>query len=104
LTLLDTAAMLRHRWMVAGGRDFPFTAEAVEAIHLHSQGIPRAQVILADNALLAAFVSGEKTVTDEHIRQAVADRALPDIPPLPAEPRITKRPVSASRNSERRSA
>jgi general secretion pathway protein A len=57
LSYPETVAMLRHRWLVAGGKNFPFTDEAIEQIYAYSQGIPRTQVILADNALLAAFVS-----------------------------------------------
>src|SRR5688500_2126208 len=55
LSLAETAAMLKHRWLVAGGKEFPFTADAIDALFAHSRGIPRTQVILADNALLAAF-------------------------------------------------
>src|SRR4051794_27051768 len=53
LSLAETAAMLRHRWLIAGGKEFPFTDSAIEQIYTYSQGIPRTQVILADNALLA---------------------------------------------------
>ncbi len=82
LSLSDTTAMLRHRWLVAGGKDFPFTEAAVELIYTHSQGIPRTQVILADNALLAAFLMGQQTIDEELIRQVVADRGLPDTEPV----------------------
>src|SRR6185437_3178290 len=44
LSLAETAAMLRHRWLIAGGKDFPFTEAAVNALYSYSQGIPRTQV------------------------------------------------------------
>src|SRR5215211_2279930 len=45
LSLTETDAMLRHRWLVAGGKDFPFTRDAVEAIYTSAGGIPRTEVI-----------------------------------------------------------
>ncbi len=79
----ESAAMLRHRWLVAGGQAFPFEDGALELLYAHSQGIPRTQVILADNALLAAYLNNEKTIGPEMIRRVVADRGLPDTDPTP---------------------
>lgn len=53
------------------------------------QGVPRTQVILADNALLAAFLQGDSTIGDELIEQVVTDRGLPDTEPM-ATPTIRK--------------
>ena len=80
LSLTETDAMLRHRWLVAGGKDkdFPFMAETVERIYTYSRGIPRTQVILADNALLGAFLMRLKQVMPELVDQVVTDRGLPD--------------------------
>jgi general secretion pathway protein A len=85
----ESVAMLKHRWLIAGGQHFPFTDGAVSLLYTHSQGIPRTQVILADNALLGAFLQGSKSVGEELIRQVVADRGLPDTVPVP--PRAIKR-------------
>ena len=82
LSLTETDAMLRHRWLIAGGRDFPFTPQAVERIFTYSRGIPRTQVILADNALLAAFLMQQREVSPALIEQVVADRGLPDTEPV----------------------
>src|SRR6476620_4219059 len=51
----ESIAMLKHRWLIAGGKEFPFGQDALDTLYTYSQGIPRTQVILADNALLAAF-------------------------------------------------
>src|SRR5262245_5398350 len=83
LSPAETVAMLKHRWLIAGGKEFPFTDDALGELYDHSQGVPRTQVILADNALLAAFVLGERQIDAELIRQVVADRGLPDTEPLP---------------------
>lgn len=81
LSPAETAAMLRHRWLIAGGRDFPFTDAAVERLYTYSNGIPRTQVILADNALLGAFISGAPSIDGPLIDQVVQDRGLPDTEP-----------------------
>jgi general secretion pathway protein A len=95
LSYAETVAMLRHRWLVAGGKDFPFTDSAIEQIYSYSQGIPRTQVILADNALLAAFVSGQNTIGAEIIHEVVNDRGLPDTQ-VPPTPQVIKRHKAAS--------
>jgi general secretion pathway protein A len=94
----DTEAMLRYRWTAAGGKDFPFTPEAIELLYRYSQGIPRTQVILADNALLGAFVSGTDSISGEMIEQVVADRGLPDTEPepRPAQGRLSRRSATAA--------
>lgn len=79
----ETAAMLKHRWAVAGGKEFPFADAAVEQIYRYSNGIPRTQVILADNALLAAYLMGQHTIDAELIDGVVSDRGLPDTVPEP---------------------
>ena len=90
LSLAETAAMLKHRWLIAGGKEFPFTDQAVEQLYFYSQGIPRTQVILADNALLAAFLTGQKSIDADLITRVVADRGLPDTQPDVPPPAIKK--------------
>ncbi len=92
LSYAESVAMLRHRWTIAGGKAFPFTAAAREQLYRYSHGIPRTQVILADNALLAAFVTGTGTIDAKIVHDVVADRGLPDAVPLP--PRTIRTHVS----------
>jgi len=105
LSPAETDAMLRHRWLIAGGkeRDFPFTDAAVDKLYMYSQGIPRTQVILADNALLAAFLQGLTAIGPELIAQVVADRGLPDTEPQ-APPAIKKHAARSSSTGRRLSA
>jgi general secretion pathway protein A len=103
LSYAETVAMLRHRWLVAGGKSFPFTDGAIEQIYAYSQGIPRTQVILADNALLAAFVGGAATIGPGIIHEVVKDRGLPDTQP-PPPPRSIKKHKAESRISSLRRA
>lgn len=104
LSLAETASMLKHRWLIAGGKDFPFTDEAVQALYTYSQGIPRTQVILADNSLLGAFLQGEKTVEANLIHQVVADRGLPDTEAALEPSAVTKKRVAGGVKSMRRTA
>lgn len=85
----ESAMMLKHRWLIAGGGDFPFADDAMAALYSHSHGIPRTQVILADNALLAAYINRSKEISAPLIEQVVADRGLPDTDPV--APRAIKR-------------
>lgn len=93
LSLAETGSMLKHRWMIAGGKEFPFTQQAVERIYAFSNGIPRTQIVLADNALLATFIQGLRVVDDMIIDQVVEDRRLPDARLEPEEkPELTTKP------------
>ena len=102
LSLAETGTMLRHRWLIAGGKVFPFTDAAVEELFRYSQGIPRTQVILADNALLGAFIQRQTTIGPDLIRQVVKDRGLPDTQPEP--PRAIKSNARSNVVSVRRRA
>ena len=94
LSPTETGAMLKHRWLIAGGKEtyFPFSPDAIEQLFTYSKGIPRTQIILADNALLAAFLMQQGTVNADLIHQIVKDRGLPDAQPEP-EPQTIKRNV-----------
>ena len=102
LSPAESIAMLKHRWLIAGGKEFPFTPEALDTLYGYSQGIPRTQVILADNALLAAFLTGQRTVRAELIQQVVADRGLPDT--QPEEPPKIRKHASRARTVGRKEA
>src|SRR6266496_1952847 len=86
LSLSETDAMLKHRWWIASNGikgSFPFTDEAIEQLYIYSKGIPRTQIILADNALLASFLLKQQTIDADLIHQIVKDRGLPDTQPEP---------------------
>jgi general secretion pathway protein A len=67
--------MVEFRWLVASGRkDHPFTSDAIEALFFYSEGIPREACIIADNALLAAFLSQQETIDKAVIEYAARER------------------------------
>jgi general secretion pathway protein A len=71
----EHAELIDFRWRVASGNQpHPFTPAAVEAIYLHSKGMPREACILADNALLAAYLAGKKVVDKDTVDAAYQDR------------------------------
>lgn len=73
--LKENAEMIDFRWRVASGnQQHPFTADALEAIYVHSKGMPREACILADNSLLAAYLAGKKEVDKATVDAAYQDR------------------------------
>jgi type II secretory pathway predicted ATPase ExeA len=71
----EHAEMIDFRWRVASGnQSHPFTPDAIAAIYLYSKGMPRDACIIADNSLLAAFLSGKKIVDKETVDSAYKDR------------------------------
>ncbi len=64
--------------------------EAVEQIYKYSRGEPRLQVILAQNALLGAFLMGVQNIDAKIIHEVVRDRGLPDTTLEPEPPSIER--------------
>lgn len=81
----ETESYLRHRIAVAGGKRFPFTADAVRALHRHSGGVPRLINILAERALLAGYVGDATSVGRSMVDHAA--REVRGLEPGPASHR-----------------
>jgi general secretion pathway protein A len=85
LTAEETKAYIAQRLRIAGGNGHAiFTPEALEAVHLHSRGIPRVIHLLCDHALISAFVDQQKQVggaTIDSIAQEFDLRHSPSPPP-----------------------
>jgi general secretion pathway protein A len=73
LTRDETQSMMAFRWQVAGGKSFPFTAEATDEIYRLTGGNPRDICKLCDAALLRAFVQKSRDVSKEVVLAAAAD-------------------------------
>jgi general secretion pathway protein A len=82
LSLDDSKEMLEFRWTVAGGKKLPFTADGLEAIYEYSAGVPRTQVILADNCLLAAFLKKQKQIDRSMVAEVAQDQEIELSPAL----------------------
>jgi len=75
-SLDQTREMMRFRWQVAGGKDFPFTDEAIEEVYRLTQGVPRSIVKLANEALLKAVIAGQQQVMKEMVTAGAAELAV----------------------------
>lgn len=74
LTLQEAAGYLAGRIRAAGGVGAQvFTRDAVTLIHEVSRGIPRTINVLADNALLNAFATGQRLVTRQVVQDVCRD-------------------------------
>ena len=73
----QTKEMLEFRWHVAGGKELPFTDEAVQEIYRVTAGVPRMIVKLANEALIKAAVDGVSHIGRNTVA-AVAIDMMPD--------------------------
>ena len=80
LTPLDadeTSEYLRHRWRVAGGQRFAFTANAVKRIHRHAGGVPRLINVIAERTLLAGYAHDETSLNERWVDRAAFEALAP---------------------------
>jgi general secretion pathway protein A len=105
LTAQETAAYIVGRIKAAGGVAAEvFTRQAVAMMHERAHGIPRTISVIADNALLAGYASGQRPVGVDMVTEICRDFDLhgpsvatpaPTRPPTPA-PAPAAPPPSAS--------
>ena len=84
----ETANYLRHRWRVAGGQHFPFTADAVQRIHRHAGGVPRLINVIAERTLLAGYANDESTLPRRWVDRAAREALAPPRRAAWTRPRI----------------
>jgi general secretion pathway protein A len=73
LTRADLDAYVNHRLAVAGAREPLFPPSAISQLFILSRGIPRLINIIADRAMLGAYVEGERFVTPSIVRRAALE-------------------------------
>lgn len=69
----ETAEYVRHRLAVAGTTRPVFTRLALRSVHRRAGGVPRLINVIADRALLAAFVRGDALVGERAVQQAARE-------------------------------
>jgi general secretion pathway protein A len=97
LRLEETNQYITSRLRVAGvdGQSI-FPAEAVEAVHVYSEGIPRVINLLCEHALISAYAEQTKQVPADTIQEIARDYKLDVIASPPsAEPDESARVVEA---------
>ncbi|MBF6023811.1 AAA family ATPase [Lysobacter niastensis] len=80
LNAAETGEYLRHRYRVAGGQRFPFTAAAVRRIHKHSIGVPRLVNVIAERTLLAGYAHDETKLDARWVDRAAREALAPSRP------------------------
>jgi general secretion pathway protein A len=77
LTRTETPAYIAGRIKAAGGvAAHLFTREAVILVHDIAAGIPRAISVIADNAMVAGFATGQRPITVALVREVCRDLDL----------------------------
>ncbi len=69
----QTEEMMRFRWTVAGGKDFPFDKEAIAEVYRLTGGVARDICKLANESLLRTMVEKRNTVDKDIVLAAAAD-------------------------------
>jgi general secretion pathway protein A len=88
LSAEDVGPYIQHRWGIAGGKEAPFSAEAVACIGPATQRIPRLINVTCDNALIEAYADESARVESRHVIGACRDLHLSapaphQSPPIP---------------------
>jgi type II secretory pathway predicted ATPase ExeA len=90
----ETARYIEHRLTVAGASGgIEFTSGTYRAIYRFSRGIPRLINLIADRALLSAYVAGSSRITKAMVvegRRSLSGEAVSDAFPrwIPRSPRL----------------
>lgn len=83
LTLEETYGYVAERLRIAGSNGEPiFSKEAIEAVHLYSQGIPRVVNLLCEHALINAFVDHVRPVPAHAVEEVARDFQLDETPTI----------------------
>ena len=69
----EAEEMMRFRWTVAGGKDFPFDKQAIAEVYRLTGGIARDICKLANESLLRTMVEKRNTVDKDIVLAAAAD-------------------------------
>jgi general secretion pathway protein A len=88
LTLEEVAGYIENRLHTAGsGSNLVFEADAVEAVHSYSGGIPRVINLLCENALINAYVEHTKVIPAALVAEAARELQFDTFRPV-APPRL----------------
>lgn len=71
LTEKETIAYIKHQVQISGSEHEIFSEEALHAIYHFSQGTPRKVNTICSQALLDAYIQGNKIVGEAHVHRAI---------------------------------
>lgn len=93
LTLEETRGYVAQRLRTAGGQpEEIFSPEAVDMLHRHAGGIPRVTNLLAEHALINAFVEQQKPVSPEIVDAVAHETEFCET--VPAAPAPSAAPIA----------
>ena len=75
----ELAQMIRFRWMVAGGKDMPFTSDGQEifkTLYAYTKGLPRDTVKVCDELLRDLLVKNKKQATASEVEEIAKELNL----------------------------
>ena len=97
LSLTETGEYIRHRLHMAGASHEIFDSTAIDEVFTYSGGFPRRINIICDHALLSGFVSEQRVITGEIIKECASELNIPasKTPHLSSEGVFQNQPVTA---------
>jgi general secretion pathway protein A len=101
LTQEETSGYILERLRIAGSNgEEIFSPLAIEAVYRHARGIPRVTNLLSEQALVRAFVHGEKLVSAEIVEEVARDFSLDEVD-LSAQPQPPQERANGNKNRNR---
>jgi general secretion pathway protein A len=83
LTLEETFGYIAERLRIAGANGEPiFSKEAIQAVHMYSQGIPRVVNLLCEHSLINAYVDHLRPVPAHLVEEVAREFQLDEIEPI----------------------
>jgi general secretion pathway protein A len=83
LTLEETYGYIAERARIAGASGEPiFSKEAIQTIHVYSQGIPRVINLLCEHSMINAYVDSTKPVTGHMVEEVAREFQLDQSAPM----------------------
>lgn len=77
--LEQTREMMKFRWHVAGGKEFPFNDEALAEIFRITRGVPRSIVKLANETLTRAAVEKRTVINKDTVMAALSELTVDEV-------------------------
>jgi general secretion pathway protein A len=83
LSKATSTAYIQHHMRAVGGDLWAFDQSALDAIHLHAQGLPRKINLLCDTSLMLGFAAKVQQISAPIVAQAARDTGLIPLPTPP---------------------
>jgi type II secretory pathway predicted ATPase ExeA len=83
LSLEETFGYVAERLRIAGANGEPiFSKEAIQTVHLYSQGIPRVVNLLCEHSMINAYVDGVRPIPAHMVEEVAREFQLDEIAPI----------------------